>query len=85
MGYEREWMTVSPMSLYYWDSLAMEPWAPPRDVEPNQGAVLGVQVGPDLQILRGAPVICRISSVLSPILFKFSFRTLEIYIQEHSQ
>ena len=25
-------MTVSPMSLYYWDSLAMEPWAPPRDV-----------------------------------------------------
>ena len=32
MGYEREWMTVSPMSLYYWDSLAMEPWAPPRDV-----------------------------------------------------
>ena len=25
-------MTVSPLSLYYWDSLAMEPWAPPRDV-----------------------------------------------------
>ena len=32
MGYEREWMTVSPMSLYYWDSLSMEPWSPPRDV-----------------------------------------------------
>ena len=32
VGYEREWMSVSPLSLYYWDSLAMEPWAPPRDV-----------------------------------------------------
>ena len=32
VGYDREWMTVNPMSLYYWDSLAMEPWAPPRDV-----------------------------------------------------
>ena len=25
-------MTMSPLSLYYRDSLAMEPWAPPRDV-----------------------------------------------------
>ena len=32
VGHEREWMTVSPLSLYYWDSLALEPWAPPRDV-----------------------------------------------------
>ena len=42
--------------------------APPRDVEPDQGAVLGVQVGPDLQILRGVPVICRVLSVLSVII-----------------
>jgi len=32
VGYEREWMAVSPLSLYYWDSLSLEPWAPPRDV-----------------------------------------------------
>ena len=32
VGYEREWMSVSPFSLYYWDSLSLEPWAPPRDV-----------------------------------------------------
>jgi len=32
VGYERECMSVSPFSLYYWDSLSMEPWAPPRDV-----------------------------------------------------
>ena len=29
---------------------------PARDVEPHQGAVLGVQVGPDLEILGGIPV-----------------------------
>ena len=32
VGYEREWMSVSPLSLYYWDSLNFEPWAAPRDV-----------------------------------------------------
>jgi len=32
VGYEREWMSVSPFSLYYWDSLSLEPWAPPRDI-----------------------------------------------------
>jgi len=32
VGYEREWLSVSPFSLYYWDTLSLEPWAPPRDV-----------------------------------------------------
>ena len=32
VGYEREWMSVSPLSLYYWDSLNFEPWAASRDV-----------------------------------------------------
>ena len=32
VGYEREWMSVSPLSLYYWDSLNFEPWAATRDV-----------------------------------------------------
>ena len=32
VGYEREWMSVSPLSLYYWDSLNFEPWAAPRDI-----------------------------------------------------
>ena len=29
VGHEREWMTISPLSLYYWDSLALEHWALP--------------------------------------------------------
>ena len=33
--------------------------APPRDVEPDQGAVLRVQVGPDLKILRGVSIMDR--------------------------
>ena len=32
VGYEREWLSVSPLSLYYWDSLGLEPWAASRDV-----------------------------------------------------
>jgi len=32
VGYEREWMSVSPLSLYYWDSLNFEPWGAGRDV-----------------------------------------------------
>ena len=32
VGYEREWLSVSPLSLYYWDSLGLEPWASSRDV-----------------------------------------------------
>ena len=27
-----EWMSVSPLSLYYWDSRNLEPWAAFRDV-----------------------------------------------------
>ena len=33
--------------------------AAPGDVEPHQGAVLGVKVGPDLEILRGVPIMDR--------------------------
>ena len=32
VGYEREWMSVSPLSLYYWDSLSFEPWSASRDM-----------------------------------------------------
>merc|ERR1719402_959055 len=32
VGHEREWMSLSPFSLYYWDSLSLEPWASQRDV-----------------------------------------------------
>jgi len=32
LGFEREWMTMSPLSLYYWDSLSLEPWGSQRDV-----------------------------------------------------
>lgn len=32
LGYEREWLSVSPFALYYWDTLSLEPWAPPRDI-----------------------------------------------------
>ena len=32
VGYEREWLSVSPLSLHFWDSLNLEPWAASRDV-----------------------------------------------------
>ena len=46
VGYEREWLSVSPLSLYYWDSLGLEPWAASRDVAyivlaPDNDNILG--------------------------------------------
>ncbi|XP_023347458.1 mediator of RNA polymerase II transcription subunit 13-like, partial [Eurytemora carolleeae] len=32
VGFESEWVSVSPLSLYHWDSLSLEPWGPQRDV-----------------------------------------------------
>ena len=32
VGFEREWLSVSPLSLYYWDNLNFEPWGASRDV-----------------------------------------------------
>ena len=30
VGFESEWVSVSPLSLYHWDSLSLEPWGPQR-------------------------------------------------------
>jgi len=30
VGFEREWISLSPLALYHWDSLSLEPWGPQR-------------------------------------------------------
>lgn len=32
VGFEREWISLSPLALYHWDSLSLEPWGPQRDI-----------------------------------------------------
>ena len=30
VGFEKEWISISPLSLYHWDTLSLEPWGPQR-------------------------------------------------------
>ena len=32
VGHEKDFMTLSPLALHYWDSLSIEPFSQPRDV-----------------------------------------------------
>ena len=70
VGYEREWLSVSPLSLYYWDSLGLEPWAASRDVAyivlaPDNDNILG-QTRTFLRALTNGYEVSRHSSLPPP-------------------
>ncbi len=46
LGHERDFLSISPLALHFWDSLGMEPFSTPRDV-------VYIVVAPDNEFLVG--------------------------------